>query len=282
MKKIFVAIIVLLVVNVVNNVIGQETPERFNISYGMYNTVNDQRILSSGDSIIKVGSGVKHSVSAEVFIGNRIYRPGFYGSYTNSSFMTEQYKATAVNSFAFGYVNQIATGPFELNVYIGYFQKNIQTSGYDSEGNKFSDSVNMKGLDLGAKIIIAQQDANVFPKIELFGNGKFQFSRKMSGGIVPKGYSFGANIDIYRISMFDYYVSPFIGVNKIEEMDNYRNIYYKLGISLNNNIVRSDIAKIGAFLSWNNKIYNYSYSNVKNAVCGIFLEFNPIGLFNIN
>ena len=284
MKKLVIIISVLFVLSV--NTQAQDNPERFNLSYSMYNTIGDQQILSGGDSIVKVGSGVKHSLSTEVFIGNRVYRPGIYFQYNNSNFLTDQFQAQKSWSYNMGIVSQINFSwiPVEIKIYTGFFNKHQKISGYDSESKKFSDSARINGLDLGINLIIAQQDINLFPKIELFGNGKFQFSRSMSGKMVPKGYSFGANIDIYRISFFDYYVSPFVGIYKIEEMDSYRNLIYKLGISLNNNIVRSDIAKVGAFLSWNNNVYsyqtkNYNYS-VKNAVVGIFLQVNPIGLFS--
>ncbi len=279
MKKILGTIIVLFVSL---SLVAQDNPERFNLSYGMYNTMGDQRTLSGGDSIIKVGSGVKHSISGEVFIGNRIYRPGVYGQYNNSNFLTGQFEAQKSWNYCMGIVSQINFNciPVEMKIYTGYFHKDLRISGYDSESKKFLDSVKINGFDLGINLIIAQQDINLFPKIELFGNGKFQFSRSMSGKIVPKGYSFGANVDIYRISFFDYYVSPFIGVYKMEEIENYRNMLYKVGIAFNNNIVRSDIAKVGMFLSWNNNIYNYNNHSIKNAVTGIFLQVNPVGLFS--
>jgi len=283
MSKIMRILVVVLFV-LLCNVKAQDDPERFNISYGMHNTIGDQRMLSGGDSIVKVGSGVKHSVSGEVFLGNRIYRPGIYSQYSNSNFLTQQFEAQKSWNFSVGIISQINLGPVEAKIYTGYFHKDLKISGYDSESKKFSDSSKINGLDLGVNLIIAQQDINLFPKIELFGNGKFQFSRNMSGKIVPKGYSFGANVEIYRISFFDYYVSPFLGVYKIEEMSSYRNLIYKLGVSLNNNIVRSDIAKVGVFLSWNNEVYNYQSSDynysVKNANIGIFLQFSPTGLFS--
>lgn len=285
MKKLVIIIAAIFVSSFVK-IQAQDNPERFNLSYDMYNTIGDQRTLSGGDSIVKVGSGVKHSFKAEIFVGNRVYRPGVYFQYNNANFLTDQFQAQKSWSYNMGIVSQINFSwiPVEVKIYTGYFHKSLRISGYDSESKKFSDSTKINGLDLGINLIIAQQDINLFPKIELFGNGKFQFSRSMSGKIAPKGYSFGANIDIYRISFFDYYVSPFVGVYKIEEMSSYRNLIYKLGISLNNNIVRSDIAKVGAFLSWNNNVYsyqtkNYNYS-VKNAVVGIFLQVNPIGLFS--
>jgi hypothetical protein len=286
MKKIVLSIISILLVTV-TTVSAQDNPERFNISYGMHNTMGDKRQLSGGDStnsIVKVGSGVSHALGAEIFVGNRIYRPGFYGSYVNSSFLTDQFQAQKSWYYTFGYINQISYGPFQMNLYFGFFQKNLKISGYNSENKKFSDSSKIKGLDLGGNIIISQQDINIFPKIEIFGNGKFQFSRNMSGGIVPKYYSFGINIDIYRVSFADYYLSPTIGVEKLEELSSYRNMIYKLGISLDNNIVRSDIASLGVFVSWNNNIYNYYSENlnysVKNAVFGIFLQVTPTGLFS--
>jgi hypothetical protein len=94
-----------------------------------------------------------------------------------------------------------------------------------------------------------------------------------------EGYNFGADIQLYRFDIMpDYFLAPMLGIEKKEILP-LNLLTYKLGVALGSNFSPNPIAKIFAFISYNNTYYTYGNVGVKTPVFGVGCTIAPLGLF---
>ena len=267
MKKII--FVLLSMVAVLGTISGQE---RISFLYNGGTTVYDQKVLTSGDTIVKVGTHSNNEFFGELFFDRTNYI-GIYGSYGFQSGLVDQYKASDFESWSIGLISTIDIEPVWWKISIGYFSKTSTLEGYASESSYFKDSVYTRGLELRSSILFAQDDSRIIPRLEIWGRTGFScYQNKMF-------LDFGADIQLYRFDIMpDYFLAPMLGIEKKEILP-LNLLTYKLGIALGSNFSPNPIAKVYGFMSYNNTYYTYGNVGVKTPVFGVGCTIAPLGLF---
>lgn len=270
MKKII--FVLLTMVAIVSTITAQE---RINLLYKGATSVYDQKVLISGDTIVKVGTHSSNEFFGELFFDRTNYI-GIYGSYGFQSGLVDQYKASDFESWSVGLISTISLEPIWWKISAGYFSRTSTLEGLNSENTYFKDSSYTRGLELRSSILFAQDDSRIIPRLEIWGRtGLSCYQNKM----FLEGYEFGADVQIYRFDIMpDYFLAPMLGVEKKEVLP-LSLLIYKVGIALGSNFTPNPIAKIYGFISYNNTYYTYGNVSVKTPVFGVGCIIAPPVLF---
>ena len=268
-KVIFALIIMVAMISVI------KAQERISLVYNGGTTVYDQKVLTSGDTIVKVGTHSNNEFFGELFFDRTNYI-GIYGSYGFQSGLIDQYKASDFKSWSVGLISTIDIEPVWWKISVGYFSKTSTLEGYTSENSYFKDSAYTRGLELRTSILFAQDDSRIIPRLEIWGRTGFScYQNKM----FLEGYEFGADVQIYRFDIMpDYFLAPMLGVEKKEVLP-LSLLTYKVGLALGSNFSPTPIAKLYGFISYNNTYYTYGNVCVKTPVFGIGCTISPASLF---
>ena len=284
MKKFFIISIILFIIG---NSLCQVIPEKFSLEYKNQTTLTDSKAGSSRSQ----GSIMSHNVNGEYYFFHH-FQLGLYGSFFMSDATIKNNLYSNLLNYSLGGIFKINFCSAELKFKLGYFG-GTKSSNYFSKtiGKMINlDSNTYHGIDMGTMFTLAQKDYSFFPKVEIFvstkvslkgkafvyDEGKISKIEPLSGSIVS--YSYGATLNVYRIDfMSDYYISPTLGMEKSEALD-CDLMLLKIGISMDNEHVRSAICRTGFFVS--------SYKDEQNGIIiskktiyGMYFSFNPIGLF---
>lgn len=265
MKKII--FVLLTMVAIVSTITAQE---RINLLYKGATSVYDQKVLISGDTIVKVGTHSSNEFFGELFFDRTNYI-GVYGSYGFQSALIDQFKASEFNAWSVGLISTISFEPIWWKLSAGYFSKKSILKGFDLD-----DSTCTRGLELRTSILFAQDDSRIIPRLEVWGSARLSsYQNKM----FLEGYNFGADIQIYRFDIMpDYFLAPMLGIEKKEVLP-LNLLTYKLGVALGSNFTPNPIAKIYGFISYNNTYYTYGNVSVKTPVFGVGCIIAPPVLF---
>lgn len=278
MKKMF-----LLALSIVAMLSATVTAQnRINIFYQGGNSLNDKKVLSSTDTIVRVGSHSDNLFFGEIFFDRRNII-GTYGSYGFQSGLTDQFQASKFKSWSAGLASTVSLNPVWGKLYVGYFQKNQIWEGFTSQFDYFKDSIKIRGLEVKTTILFAQDDFSFFPRIEVWG--RVGFSCGGDNKLFIDGYNFGMDIQIYRFDILpDYFISPIFGVEK-KELLPIDMLTYKAGVALGSNFTPNPIAKVFIFVTYDNKYHSYAnkegsmITNIKEPVVGIGCVIAPLNLF---
>ncbi len=269
MKKVIFALIIMVAM------IGAKAQERISLVYNGGTTVCDQKVLTSGDTIVKVGTHSNNEFFGELFFDRTNYI-GIYGSYGFQSGLVDQYKASDFESWSVGLISTISLEPIWWKISAGYFSRTSTLEGLNSENTYFKDSSYTRGLELRTSILFAQDDSRIIPRLEVWGSARLSSCQNK---IFLEGYNFGADIQIYRFDIMpDYFLAPMLGVEKKEVLP-LSLLTYKVGIALGSNFTPTPIAKVYGFISYNNTYYTYGNVCVKTPVFGVGCTIAPLGLF---
>lgn len=272
MKKL---VLVLFAVVAMANISFVNAQERVSILYNGKTTFFDDKVLENGDTISKIGTFSQNLFYGEFFFGRRNFF-GLYGNYGFQSGLSGQSEFSKFNTWGVGMISTISFEPIWWKISAGYFEKNIIVEQFNSENLYVKDSIKIQGIEFASNILFSQDDSRIFPRIELWGNTKLSCR---DNKMYLAGYSFGLDIQTYRFDIMpDYFISPMLGVEKIELL-NISNLTYKLGLGLGSNFQPSPIAKLFVFVSYINKYYVYGNKLLKTPVFGVGCTIAPINIF---
>lgn len=273
---------ILIALSIVAMLSAATAQNRVNLFYQGGNSLNDKKVLSSTDTIVRVGSHSDNLFFGEIFFDRRNII-GAYGSYGFQSGLTDQFQASKFRSWSTGLVSTASLNPVWGKLYVGYFQKNQIWEGFTSQFDYFKDSIKIRGLEVRTSILFAQDDFSFFPRIEVWG----RMGVSCGKGNKPflESYNFGLDIQAYRLDILpDYFLSPMIGVEK-KELLALNMLTYKVGIALGSNFTPNPIAKVFIFVTHDNKYHSYTNNegsvvmNIKEPVIGIGCVIAPLNLF---
>lgn len=280
MKKMF--LLALSIVAMLSAAITVTAQNKINLFYQGGNSLNDKKVLNSGDTIVRVGSHSNNLFFGEIFLDRRNII-GAYGSYGFQSGLVDQFQASKFRSWSVGLVSTASISPVWIKAYAGYYQKNQIREGFDPQFNYFKDSSRVRGLELKTNILFAQDNSAFFPRIEVWG----RMGVSCGKGNKPflESYNFGLDIQAYRLDILpDYFLSPMIGVEK-KELLSLDMLTYKVGIALGSNFTPNPIAKVFIFATHDNKYHSYANKegsvvmSIKEPVIGIGCVIAPLNLF---
>lgn len=280
MKKMF--LLALSIVAMLSAAITVTAQNKINLFYQGGNSLNDKKVLNSGDTIVRVGSHSNNLFFGEIFLDRRNII-GAYGSYGFQSGLVDQFQASKFRSWSVGLVSTISLNPIWWKLSAGYFQKNQIWEGFTSQFDYFKDSSRVRGLEIRSSILFAQDDFSFFPRIEAWG--RMGVSCGMENKVFIESYNFGLDIQAYRFDILpDYFISPMIGVEK-KELLALDMLTYKVGIALGSNFTPSPIGKFFIFITYDNKYHSYANKegsvvmSIKEPTVGIGCVIAPLNLF---
>lgn len=255
---------------------GQKT-ESFCLSY------NFQNFFRQENSMI-------HHVDGEVFFLKNV-KIGIYSSFHHSNMMLEENIGEKLIVGSFGPALKIKSYYMDFIFKTGYF---VEKKEVDFKQESLESSL-IQGIDLSSSVFFQQKLYNFLPKVELSAGIKIGLKKKFfkfneeneneKEGILTEiaNYSYKVNLHLYRFDVaYDYYISPMIGIEKSESLTRKNLIQIKTGMSLNNKKVRSNILQIGAsfsFYNFNKQQILEGERTISPCIFGIFMNFNPSGLF---
>jgi hypothetical protein len=225
-----------------------------------------------------------HHLDGEVFFLKNV-KIGIYSSFHYSNMMLEE---NISEKFIYGSLGPTIKINFyytDLKVRVGYFieQKNISYSDIPIDFSL------IQGINVFSSLTFQQKIYNFLPKAELSVSGKIglkeKFIESQEKVMITElsNYDYSVNLHLYRFDvLYNYYLSPMIGIEKSESLTRRNLINIQVGASLNNKRVRSNIAQVGALFSFYNSHKQHLINEektVSSCIFGFFIKFNAFGLF---